>query len=107
MTNRELIKEYIRWERRYNACNHLGYTDDELINYSTCICKIDRGAKCALVNSRKYSTTTSKIQGLLRSELSSAGFAVEEYEGDPCYYWNAGYMGAPTVTVREFRPDND
>lgn len=112
MTNRDLIQEYISGRRRYNATNHLGYTDAKLWNYSTVICEVNRSAKKAKVNVRKYSRTTSKIQSMLRTELAQAGFEVEEYEGPDAWdawgrgMWNFGYMGAPRWTVAEFKPDD-
>lgn len=103
MTNRELIAEYIRGERRYGAANHLGYSDGKLINYSTEICRIDREKRVATVNSRKYSTSTSKIQSQLRYQLVQAGYTIVEYEGEPCYYWNAGYMGAERLSTKDMK----
>ena len=103
MTNKDFIKRFIRGEQRYGANGHLGYSDDRLINYSTEICRIDRKNKTAIVNSRKYSSTTSKIQTWLRYELTNAGYKITEYEGEPCYYWNAGYCGAPNVSINDMR----
>ena len=105
MTNRELIREFIRGEREYNACNHLGYKQDTLYNYSTIIARIDRWRETCQVNARKYSTTTSKIQTMLRSELAHAGFAIEEYDGEGAFMWNYGYMGAPVLKRSDFRPE--
>lgn len=101
MTNRELISQYIKGNKRAGATNHLGFIGNELVNYSTTICVIDRANKCARVNKRKYSTTTSKIQNMLAYELNIAGYEVEEYQGEPCHYWNWGYQGAENVTIKD------
>lgn len=104
MTNKELIKEFIRGNRRYGATNHLGYTDNKLYNYSTVICEIDRANRKALFNCRKYSTTTGRIQSTLRAELEMFGFTVEEFYGAQARMWNFGYQGAKRWTAREFKP---
>ena len=103
MTNKELISEYIKGERRYGAANHLGYDNEVLINYATEICRIDRKNKTATVNSRRYSRTTSGIQSELRYRLSAAGYTITEYEGEPATMWNCGYQGAPNVTVNDMK----
>ena len=101
MTNKELINEYITDGKNFNATNHLGYAGNTLFNYSTAICLIDRANRIAAVNARKYSTTTSKIQGTLRYELARNGYEIKDYDGEPCYYWNLGYQGAQGVTRKE------
>lgn len=103
MTNKELITNFIRGERRYGVANHLGYSDDRLINYDTEICRIDRTNRTAVVNVRKYSNTTSRIQTQLKYQLSVAGYTITEYEGEPAYLWNCGYQGARGYTRREFK----
>ena len=103
MTNREFIQKYIRGVHRFGANAHLGYCEEKLYNYSTVICIIDRENKRAQVNSHKYSVTTSKIQTMLRTELSYAGYDVSEFDGEPCSYWNCGYMGAGRVTMDDMR----
>ena len=103
MTNQDFIREYIKGEHRYGAYCHLGYADDKLINYSTVICRIDRENKTALVNNRKYSRTTSKIQSQLRSILTREGYTFTEYEGADASWWNYGSQGAENVTVEDMR----
>lgn len=97
MTNREIINEFINNPReKGNACNHLLYKGNGIINYSTLMCTVDRENKKALLNVTKYSRTTSKIQGMIRYELECAGFEIEEVHGEfPRNWWNYGYMGAP------------
>lgn len=103
MTNYDFIREYIRGERRIGAYSHLGYADDKLINYSTVICIIDRENKKAQLNIRKYSRTTTKIQGQVESALRQAGYEIFKYEGDNAYWWNYGYQGAENVTTADMR----
>ena len=105
MTNDALLTMFIEGTKRYGACNHLGFTDDKLWNYSTVLCEIDRRNRRAKLNVRKYSTTTSKIQSKLKYKLSVHGYAIEEVQGEPVrYLWNAGYMGAEKWTPKEFKP---
>lgn len=104
MTNLDLIREYIKGEREYGACNHIGYQGDVLINYGTKLCSIDRDAKKAEVNGSYYSRTTSKIQNYLKRELEAQGYEITLVEGDYAVLWNWGYMGAPTLKASDFRP---
>lgn len=84
MTNLELIKSFNRGAKsgysggrdkdlkRYN----LRIEGDNLVNYSTIIAK--RGLNGAIVlNKKKYSRTTSKLQSYIRSYCN----VVEEVEG--------------------------
>lgn len=103
MTNYDLINEFVHGSRTYNAVNHLGYTENKLYSYSTVICLIDREHKKAMVNTRKYSRTTSRHLSDLRCALQRAGFEIEEYEGESCYYWNYGYQGAERWKVSDFK----
>lgn len=101
MTNKELIKVFISGNKKTAVANHLGFKDDRLINYSTVLCRIDRNEKQAMFNNRKYSPTTSKIQSMLRRELSYSGYEIIEYEGSGAYPWNYGYQGAPTLKIKD------
>jgi len=103
MNNKDFIREFIKGTRQYNAYCHLGYKGNQLWNYSTVLCKIDRENKTAKFNCRKYSSTTSRIQSALCRELESAGFTIEKYEGDRATMWNWGYQGAPNYTVSDFK----
>lgn len=103
MTNWDLIAEFVKGDRSYNAVNHLGYSDDKLYSYSTVVCVIDRNAKKAKVNVRKYSRTTSKHVSHLRYVLEKSGYEIEDYEGCPCTYWNYGYQGAECWKVSDFK----
>lgn len=103
MTNYDLINEYVKGYREYNAVNHIGYTADKLYSYSTVICMIDRERKKAKVNTRKYSRTTSRHIACLMSVLELAGYSIETYSGDDCFYWNYGYQGAECWKVSDFR----
>lgn len=103
MTNNEMIRAYVNGTMTRGAVNHIGFKDGTFINYATILCEIDRENMLAHFNSRKYSTTTSKIQSRLRSELTEAGFEISEYDGEPCYIWNYGYQGAQNVTMADVR----
>lgn len=95
MTNRDLIKEFKNGATK-GVASHLYIKGDELINYSTVIAYRKDGK--FYLNSRKYSQSTSKIQNYCREILDIA----EEYEDENhCYYWNAGYMGAPQIRAKD------
>lgn len=101
MTNNEFMEMYINGTIDIGACNHLACGKGELINYSTTICVLDRETKTARVNTAKYSRTTGKIQNALLRLLAADNWNIETYEGEPCRYWNYGYMGAENWTVKE------
>ena len=101
MTNYDFIKEFVKGEKDYNANGHLIYFNNELVNYSTTLCIIDRAQKTAKLNTRKYSRTTSKIQSLIRSALEYYYFTIEDYYGETAKWWNCGYMGAENWTRKE------
>ncbi len=102
MTNKDIIIEFVGGNQRYNAVNHIGYQLNRLYNYSTLMCDIDRDNKTARVNNRKYSNTTTRIQSIIRQVLTDKGYAITEFDGDACSYWNAGYMGAARYTKSDF-----
>ena len=104
MTNKEIIKEFATGNKRYNAVNHIGYTDNKLWNYSTVLATVNREEKTADLNTRKYSATTSKIQGMLKRELENAGYVINEIIGDTANFWNYGYQGAPNWKKSDFAP---
>ena len=104
MTNQEILKEFAAGNKRYNAVNHIGYTDNKLWNYSTVLATVDRETKTADLNTRKYSATTSKIQGMLRRELENAGYTIREIIGETANIWNYGYQGAPNWKKSDFAP---
>lgn len=103
MTNYDFIGEFIRGERRFGAYCHLGYSEDKLYNYSTVICTIDRDNKTARLNVKKYSSTTSRIQSMVKGALRKANYEITEYVGEPCSYWNYGYQGAGNITVDDMK----
>ena len=94
MANNDFMEKWIQKDT-HKGNGHLLANGDTLLNYSTIICMIDRESKIAKLNTRKYSRTTSKIQSYLSYLLSKNGFTITEYKGEPCDYWNYGYMGAP------------
>ena len=85
MTNKELIKLYVTGSKQAGAVNHIGFTKNDFYNYSTLLCKVDRNNKTANFNSRKYSSTTSRIQGMLKTELLNNEYTVLEYNGPDAY----------------------
>lgn len=103
MNNYEFLSNFVSGEEPYSvACyGHLLKLGEGLYNYSTLICEID-GNKARL-NVRKYSRTTTRIQSTLRRILENKGFEIIEYEGDPCTYWNFGYMGAENWTMNDLK----
>lgn len=72
MTNRDIIQRFINGASR-GVCNHLTIRSDELINYTTPILRRIT-AEHMLLDARKYSVTTSRVQSTIRAALSSAGF---------------------------------
>ena len=97
MTNQDLIKKFVNGGTK-GIASHLYIRGNELINYSTVLAiRTDEGFK---VNTRKYSRTTGKIQSTLKFEIAQANKKIEEYEGEPCYYWNYGYVGAETIKAK-------
>ena len=103
MTNYNFIGDFIRGEKRFGAYCHLGYSEDKLYNYSTVICTIDRDNKTARLNVKKYSSTTSRIQSMVKGALRKANYEITEYVGEPCSYWNYGYQGAGNVTLDDMK----
>ena len=97
MTNYELIRKFRDGATR-GIAGHLYIKGDELINYSTVIAYRDENGKFHL-NVQYYSRTTSKIQNYCKTLLDTN--IIEEYEGDRCYLWNAGYQGAPTIRAKD------
>lgn len=103
MNNFNFIKEFIKGEREYNAYCHLGYKGNILTNYSKDIAIIDRVNKKALVNTRKYSRSTTNIQSTLLSLLEQNGYTIEQYDGGACQWWNCGYVGADRLTIEDVK----
>lgn len=108
MTNNDLIREYLKGTKNWNVSGHLFYIENELVNYSTVLCRINREKKRAIFNVTKYSRTTSKIQSEIKYLLSLENYEVIEvrYEGG-FYPWNAGYMGAENWTRKEIKDKYD
>lgn len=110
MNNKNFIKLFIKTATEEGTqapakYSRLGFKNNILINYDTPICYIDKIKKIIFLNIRKYSATTSRIQSRLALEISQAdnlkGYKVQEYEGDSCHYWNAGFSGAPTISKQD------
>lgn len=99
MTNKDMILEYVEGKKPFNGTNRIGYQLEKLFNYDTELCSIDRKAKTAEVNVRKYGATTSKIQSILKAVLLEKGYHIVEYTGSACDYWDAG---KPRYTKADF-----
>ena len=97
MRNQEVIRAFGRGATKGLAC-HLYIKGNELVNYSTVLAWRDENGGFH-VNTKKYSVTTSKIQSQILYELADK--IVEKYEGESCYYWNCGYVGANTIRASE------
>ena len=104
MKNIDVIKEFVAGNKTHNAVNHIGFTNNKIWNYSTVLAEVNREEKTANLNVRKYSATTSRIQGMLRAELTRAGYMINEIVGETCNYWNYGYQGAPNWKKSDFAP---
>ena len=94
MTNQELIRKFKNGATK-GIASHLYIDGDNLINYSTVIAYRKNGK--FYLNNRRYSASTSKIQSYCRNILDIE----EEYEGEDCYLWNAGYQGAPQIKAKD------
>lgn len=80
MKNVDLIRKF-RNGATSGKCGNLKIDGNNLINYSTVIAK--RISDGIILNSRKYSRTTSAIQNTIRSECN----VVSEYVGEVAYIW--------------------
>lgn len=76
MKNKDLIYNFIIGYSEGKGSN-LYIDDDCLINYSTVIAK--RSSEGLLLNTRKYSVTTSKNQTYIRQIAEELGIDVIEY----------------------------
>lgn len=106
MRNNDFIGNFFAGTLPENdCCNHLLKQGNRLFNYSTEIVCIDRVNKNIQFNTHKYSRTTSKIQSKIRNILQYhfSDYEIVEYDGDPCHYWNYGYMGAENWTKTDLR----
>lgn len=103
MNNYDFMVSYVKNERVNDCYCHLMKIANKLYNYSTEICSVDYENKTALLNTRKYSRTTTKIQSQLKSILERYGLTITEYIGEPCYYWNCGYQGAENWTRKDMK----
>lgn len=70
ITSEKLIKKFLEGNKAINSS--MRSTGDKLFSYFTCIAqKTNNGF---IVNSTKYSDTTSKQQGILIRELKKGGY---------------------------------
>lgn len=75
MKNIEVIRTFVNGGTKAKTKN-LHIDGDKLINYNTCIAVRKSGN--IVINNKKYSVTTSKIQNMLRREIPS--YKVQEVE---------------------------
>ena len=88
MRNNEFLEQYVDGNYTQMAHGRMAYKDGRLISYRTPICDIDRLRKKAIVNVRKYSSTTSRMQNYLLHLLEINGYEIEKYEGEDVYIWD-------------------
>lgn len=67
MTNREVIISFMNGKVAKSSTGNLYSNGDRLFNYQTCIAEHTGNGK-VIVNSTKYSVTTSKLQTYVRYE---------------------------------------
>ena len=102
MTINDFVEMYVNNPDGKAVLRQNFFTDGVFTNYSTDICQIV--GKVARLNIRKYSRTTSKLQSLLRYALERNGYTIEEYNGEPCTYWNYGYCSSDNKwTINELK----
>ena len=78
MRNQEVISKFVNFTESAATAN-VRSNGDKLFNYGTCIAQRHEGK--FIVNTTRYSVTTSKIQCYVRRELS--GYDVIEVTGVP------------------------
>lgn len=84
MKNIEVIKKFIARKVAKSSNNNLRTNGDRIVNYSTGLAEWTQDGKKVIVNTTKYSVTTSKIQTYIRYELRVAGIDTIEVTGVPC-----------------------
>lgn len=99
MKNNDFLKRYVEGYYVEGEHGRMAYKNGRLISYSTPICDIDRRNKKAVVNVRKYSSTTSRMQNYLLHLLEINGYEIERYEGDDADMWDV-------CTKRRVRSDD-
>ena len=87
MRNIEVIKQFLNKSSGNSDSGNLISTGDRLINYNTCIAEWNRN--CIMINITKYSSSTSRTQNMLLSEVRF-GHKVVQVENVPInskYLW--------------------
>ena len=88
MRNNEFLEQYVDGYYTQGAHGRMAYKDGRLISYRTTICDIDRRHKKAVVNVKKYSSTTSRMQNYLLVLPEANGYEIVKYEGEDAYIWD-------------------
>jgi hypothetical protein len=92
MSNEKVIKKFLEQEKAQTPLRNIvngyyGYTykgrtlwtrENELINYNTRIAYIEENT--LYINTKKYSSTTSKIQSKLKQLASLTNYDIVEYQ---------------------------
>lgn len=99
MRNNDFIQQYVDGNIVEGAHGRMAYKNGRLISYNTVICDIDRVHKIANVNTHKYSSTTSRMQGVLMATLKKEDYEVRTYDGADAYIWDAWDARDMKVTV--------
>lgn len=91
LKNAKLIKLFICGKARHNGSLHATNVRGiyRLYSYDTCICEIDPHRKKCVLNTTKYSRTTSRHQSLLYDALRNSGLSQSEISDVP---WGASVL---------------
>lgn len=85
LKNAEVIKLFVCGEACYNGSLRVTNVRGiyRLYSYATCICEIDPHRKKCVLNTTKYSQTTSRRQSLLYDALRGSGLSQNEIQDVP------------------------
>ena len=85
LKNAEVIKLFVCGNPCYNGSLHVTNVRGiyRLYSYATCICEIDPHQKMCVINTTKYSQTTSRHQSLLYDALRDSGLSQTKISGIP------------------------
>lgn len=79
--NEEVIRAFLSGFPAKSHNENLRTDGYDLVNYSTVIAIRDGNE--VILNRRKYSVTTSRIQNMVRRLAQEMGFTVKEVDGEP------------------------
>jgi hypothetical protein len=81
-TNEEVIRAFLRGNYGRSHTDNLRTNGEVLVNYNTVIAQHE-GTDTIILNTAKYSKTTSGIQSRVRFMAQQGGFKVTEMAGEP------------------------